>query len=65
MFLITSSGEFNQVICRLTLLWRNPLSYRNQSTDLLRKSMDCFLYDTDLRHERVKKKMYAVLLQLT
>ena len=31
----------------------DPLSYRNQSIDLLCKSMDCFLYDNDLRHERV------------
>ena len=30
-----------------------PLAYRNQSTDLLFKSMDWFLYDNDLRHERV------------
>ena len=30
----------------LNLLWRRPLSYRDQSIDLLRKSMDWFLYDT-------------------
>ena len=30
-----------------------PLLYRNQATDLLWKSMDWFLYDNDLRHERV------------
>ena len=30
------------------------LSYRNQSTDLLSKSMDWFLYDNGVRHERVK-----------
>ena len=29
----------------LTLSWRWPLSYRNQSIDLLHKSMDWFLYD--------------------
>ena len=39
----------------LTLSWRRPLSYRNQSIDLQSKSMDWFLYDKDLRHERVKK----------
>ena len=39
----------------LTLSWRRPLSYRNQSIDLLRKSMDWFLYDNDLRHERVNR----------
>ena len=36
----------------LTLSWRKPL-YRNQSIDLLGKSMDWFLYDIGLRHERV------------
>ena len=38
----------------LALLWRRPLSYRNQSIDLRSRSMDWFLYDNDLRHERVK-----------
>ena len=37
----------------LTFSWLRPLSYRNQSIDLLRKSMDWLLYDNDLRHERV------------
>ena len=40
----------------LTLSWRKPLSYRNQSIDLLCKSMDWFLYDNNLRHERVNYK---------
>ena len=39
----------------LTLSWRRPLSYRNQSIDLLSKSMD-WLYDNGLCHERVKIK---------
>ena len=30
-------------------------SYRNQSIDLLCKSKDWFLYDKDLRQERVNK----------
>ena len=38
----------------LTLSWRRPLSYRNQSIDLLCKSMDWLRYDNGLRHERVK-----------
>ena len=38
---------------KLTLSWRSPLSYRNQSIDLGSKSMDWFLYDNGLRHERV------------
>ena len=29
------------------------MSYRNQSIDLQSKSIDWFLYDIDLRHERV------------
>ena len=40
---------------QLTLSRRSPLSYRNQSIDLLYKSMDWFLYDNDLRLERVKE----------
>ena len=38
----------------LTLSRRRPLSYRNQSIDLLCKSMGWFLYENSLRHERVK-----------
>ena len=38
---------------QLTLSWWRPLSYRNQSIDLLRKSVDWFLYDNGPRHERV------------
>ena len=38
----------------LTLSWRWPLSYRSQSIDLRGKSMDWFLYDNGVRHERVK-----------
>ena len=37
----------------LTLSGRRLLSNRNQSIDLLRKSMDGFLYDSGLRLERV------------
>ena len=42
----------------LTLSRRKPLSYRNQSIDLRSKSMDWFLYDNGLRHERVKTKYF-------
>ena len=35
----------------LTLSWQRSLSYRNQPIDLQSKSMTCFLYDRDLRHE--------------
>ena len=38
----------------LTLSWQRPISCRNQSIDLLRKSVDWFLYDIGLSHERVK-----------
>ena len=37
----------------LTLPWQWSLWYKNQSIDLQSKSMDWFLYDRDLRHERV------------
>ena len=41
----------------LTLSWQRPLSYRNQTIHLLPKSVDWFLYDNGLRHERVKQVM--------
>ena len=40
----------------LTLSWQRSLWYRNQSIDLFYKSMDWFLYDRDLRHDRVKRQ---------
>ena len=40
---------------KLTLSFRRSLSYRNQSIDLQSISMDWFLYDRDLYHERVKR----------
>ena len=46
---------FSLCLC-LTLSWRRPLSYRNQSTDLQSKAMDWFLYDNSFRHERVNVK---------
>ena len=39
----------------LTLSWRRPLSYKSQSIDLFRKSMDWFLYVNGLRYERVER----------
>ena len=35
------------------------LSYSNQFIDLLRKSMDWFLYDRGLHHERVNLILYV------
>ena len=46
----------------LTLSWRKPLSYRNQSTDLGSKSIDWFLYDNGLRHERFKNNNTFIYL---
>ena len=40
-------------LAHLTLSWQRSLSYRKQSIDLSCKSMDWFLYDRGLRHERV------------
>ena len=48
----------------LTLSWRRSLSYRNQSIDLLCKSMDWFLYDNGLRYERVNSEKIDFLLFL-
>ena len=56
---MVSSSDLNLFRQSLTLSWRRLLSYRNQSIDLRRsidlqsKSMDWFLYDNGLRHERV------------
>ena len=49
------------IVWHLTLSWRRPISYRNQSIDLLYKSMDWFLYDIDLRHERVEEQFWGNL----
>ena len=38
-------------------------SFLVESIDLLRKSMDWFLYDNGLRHERVKTKIIIVIEQ--
>ena len=48
----------------LTFSWRRPLSYRYQFIDLLRKSMDWFLYDNGLRHERVKNSILLIISEL-
>ena len=48
----------------LTHSWRKSLSYRNQSIDLFCKSMDQFLYDTDLRHERVGTCVFMTQLNI-
>ena len=48
----TSTLRFSWIA--LTLSWRRPLSYRNHSIDLLCKSIDWFLYENCLCHERVK-----------
>ena len=45
----------------LTLSWTSSLSYRNQTFDLLCKSMDWFLYDRELVHERVKRTFFDSL----
>ena len=42
-----------------------PLSYRNQSIDLRSKSMDWFLYDNGLRHERVNSLLSIMLVLQT
>ena len=54
MFLIECS-LIKCSLVQLTLSWRRPLSYRNQSIDFQCKSIEWFLYGNGLRHERVKK----------
>ena len=51
---ITETEILLPTINCLTLSWRMPIPYRNQSIDLQSKSMDWFLYDIGLRNERVK-----------
>ena len=46
----------------LTLSWRRQLSYRNQFIDLQSNSVDWFLYDNGLHHERVKRSVILVIL---
>ena len=53
-FVIKHWKNGSNMIC-LTLSWRRPPSYRNQSNELQSKSIDYFLYDRDLRHVRVKQ----------
>ena len=54
----------------LILSWQVSLSYRNQSINLLWKSMDWFLYDRNSHYERVKGilmiccKSYGIWLQM-
>ena len=42
------------------LLWRRSLSYRSQCHDLICKSLDWFLYNKNLRPERVNTGMVGV-----
>ena len=44
---------FETDVKQITSLMTESLSYGNQSIDLLFKSVDWFLYDNGLRHERV------------
>ena len=48
----------------LNLSWQRFLSYRNQSIDFQRKSMDWFLYDRDIHHEGLKLIPYHFPLLL-
>ena len=46
--------SFLQTGTYLDISWQKLPPCRNQSTDLQIKPIDWFLYDIDLRHERVK-----------
>ena len=58
---ITDYPSKNQI---LSLSWRRSLSYRNHSMDLHSKSINWFLYDRVLRHERVKTVIFFQQLML-
>ena len=45
----------------LHLSWRSSLLSRSQSIDFQNKSMDWFLYDKNLRHERVNALLLACI----
>ena len=49
---------YRVAVTEINSFMTESLSYRNQSIDLQGISMDCFLYDRDLRHKRVKRKYY-------
>ena len=50
---ITKTNLANLITTGITFSWLRSLSYRNQSIDLQSKSVDWFLHDKDLHHERV------------
>ena len=52
--LYVSNFIFLNAVIPFNSSWRTSLSYRNQSIDLLSKSMDWFLYDEDVRHEGLR-----------
>ena len=43
--------------------WRRSLSYRNQTIDFQNKSVDWFLYDRGIRHERVHPLLLTFIHQ--
>ena len=45
----------------LNLSWPRSLLYRSQSIDLQNKSVDWFLYNKNLRHERVNALLLAYI----
>ena len=47
------NGWLKKINRALSISWWMSLSYRNQSIDLQNKSMEWFLYDRDVPHERV------------
>ena len=65
IFRIISNNWLSLMWKDLTLSWRRSLSYRNHPIDLICKSVDWFLYDRDLRHERVNMDNESVGAILT
>ena len=53
-------NKLKQVFNALTFSWRRSLWYRNQSINLLRKSIDWFLYHGDLLHGNLTTNAHII-----
>ena len=47
-------------VCSETPFSKKPTPHRNQSADLLRKSIDWFLYDTSPHRKVFPSRLYAI-----
>ena len=59
---VYSNVQINK--CASTVSWRRALSYRNQSIDLLPKLMNWLLYNKTLRHERLIRLLWLIMIKM-